>query len=101
MTKFNAVVAVAAAALLSGPAWAASLQPAAGDAPLFNRASAAASTLQRQSVQADAARHMPAAGQLNARAATAPASMLTRADVREALQQALAHGFHVKVGERS
>ena len=101
MAKFNAVVAIAAAALLSGPVWAASLQPAAGDLPVVNRASAVTSTLQRRSVESDAARHMPAAGELNARAAMAPASMLTRADVRGALHQAISHGFHIKVGDSS
>ncbi len=37
MTKFNASIAAAAAALLlSGNAFAASLQPAAGEGPFFN-----------------------------------------------------------------
>ena len=44
MTKFNASIAAAAAAvLLSGNAFAASLQPAAGEGPFFNETARAAS----------------------------------------------------------
>lgn len=100
MNKFNAVIAITAAALLSGSAWAAPLQPAAGQMNA-RAATAPASSLTRLSVEADAARYLPAAGENNARAATAPRSTLTRADVREDLRDALAHGFHVKAGERS
>jgi hypothetical protein len=101
MTKFNSVIAIAAVALLSGPALAASLQPAAGEAPLFVRAEPVASTMKHQRVQADAAQHMPAAGEMSAQAAPSPASSLTRAQVRETLRQATAHGFHVGAGELS
>lgn len=101
MTTITTVVAIAAAALLSGSAFAASLQPAAGQAPFFADADAVTSTLQRQSVQADAARQMPAAGEMNARVDPAPASHLTRAQVRATVRQAIAQGFHVGVGEHS
>lgn len=101
MTKFNSVIAIAAAVLLSGSAFAAALQPAAGQAPLFSDTSAAASTVQRQSVQAAAMQHMPAAGERSAQAQPSAASVLTRAQVRETLQQAVAHGFHVGVGDLS
>lgn len=101
MIKFNSAVAIAAAALLSGSAFAAALQPAAGQAPLFRDAGAVASTVQRQNVQTDAMQHMPAAGEMNAQAQPSAASVLTRAQVREALQQAVAHGFHVGVGDLS
>lgn len=101
MTKFNSIVAIGAAALLSGSAFAASLQPAAGQAPLFVDAGAAASTVQRQSVQADAMRHLPATGERSARADRPSASALTRAQVRAAVRQAIAGGFHVAAGETS
>ena len=101
MTRFHSVIAIAAAALLSGSAFAASLQPAAGQAPLFSNTGAAASTVQRQDVQADAVKHTPAAGEMSAQSRPSDAGVLTRAQVREALQQAVAHGFHVGVGESS
>ena len=101
MTKFNVVV-VTAAGLLSGSAWAMSpLQPAAGQGPLFINAPALTSAAQRQSVEADAARHMPAAGELSARTNPAATSTRTRDEVREAMRQAIAHGLQIGVGERS
>jgi len=101
MTTFNSAVAIAAASLLSGSAFATSLQPVAGQAPLFRDTGAVVSTVQRQNVQTDALRHMPAAGEMNAQAQPSVASVLTRAQVREALQQAVADGFHVGVGDLS
>ena len=100
MTKFNASIAAAAAAvLLSGNAFAASLQPAAGEGPFFNETALAASSVQRQDVMADAARHMPAAGEMNTQAAPAAASTVTRAQVREATRDAIAHGYRPASGE--
>ena len=102
MTKFNAsIAAVAATVLLSGNAFAASLQPAAGEGPFFDTP-VLASSLQRQDVRADAARQMPAAGELSARADQAqPGTVVTRAEVRAATRQALAQGFHIATGENA
>lgn len=100
MTKFNAsIAAVAAALLLSGNAFAASLQPAAGEGPLFNETALAASSVQRQDVRADAARQLPAAGEQSAQAAPAAASDMSRADVRAATRDAIGHGHRVASGE--
>ena len=75
------------------------LQPAAGEAPFFNAPVAVASSVQRQDVRADAARHLPAAGEMNAQMAPAAASSVTRAQVREATRDAMAHGYRVAAGE--
>lgn len=102
MTRFHSTLAIAAtAALLSGSAGAAALQPAAGAQPLFSNVAASTSTLQRAAVRADAIAHAPAAGEMNAQAPQAAASTLTRAQVREATSQALSHGFHVRTGNAS
>ncbi len=98
MTKFNASIA-AAALLLSGTAFAGAVQPAAGEAPFFSAPVAVASSVQRQDVRADAARHLPAAGEMNAQVAPAAASTVTRAQVREATRDAMAHGYRVAAGE--
>ena len=102
MTKFNPLfAAVAATVLLSGQAFAASLQPAAGEAP-FADVAVSSSTLQRAEVRADAARHMPAAGDYSVPASeSAVASDVTRAEVRAEVRNALAHGFHIATGERA
>lgn len=101
MSKFNTLfAAVAATALLSGNAFAASLQPAAGEAP-FADVAASSSTLQRAEVRADAARHRPAAGDYSVQAESAVASDVTRAEVRAEVRDALAHGFHIATGERA
>lgn len=77
-------------------------QPAAGEAPLFNQvADTGASTVERAQVRADAAAHMPAAGELNAQAAPEAASPLSRAAVREATRDAIADGFQVQSGNLS
>ena len=88
---------VAAALLLSGTAFAA--QPAAGEAPFFSAPVASTSSVQRQEVMADAARHMPAAGEMSTQAAPAAASTATRAQVREATRDAIAHGYRPATGE--
>ncbi|MBS0414165.1 MAG: hypothetical protein JSR68_07305 [Proteobacteria bacterium] len=104
MTKFHsvaAVAAVAAAALFAGSAWAHPMHPAAGQAPLFNGAPTATHALQRASVQAEAVRQPPAAGEMNAHAQPVMSDGLLRADVRAATRQALEHGFRIAVGNRS
>ena len=98
MKKFNASIAFAAL-LLSGTAFAGSVQPAAGEAPWFNTPVQAASSVQRQDVQADAARHLPVAGEMNAQASPAVPSTLTRAEVRQATRDAIAKGYRVATGE--
>ena len=98
MSKFNASI-LSAALLLSGTAFAGAVQPAAGEAPLFNAPAQAASSVQRQDVQADAARHLPLAGEMNAQAAPAAPSTLTRAEVRQATRDAIAKGYRVATGE--
>lgn len=100
MTEFKTIVAASAAFLmLSGNALAGSLQPAAGEGPFFDAPVVAGSTLQRAEVRADAARHLPVAGELSAQAAPVPASDVTRAEVRAATREAIAHGFRVATGE--
>ena len=101
MTKFNSVVVTAAALLLAGSTWAMPVQPAAGQAPLFNGASIATGAVQRQSVHADAVRHMPAAGEMSARPNRPTASARTRVETREAMREAIDHGFVIGVGNRS
>jgi hypothetical protein len=89
--KFNASIAFAAL-LLSGTAFAGSVQPVAGEAPWFNAPVQAASSVQRQDVQADAARHLPVAGEMAPRRPAVP-STLTRAEVRQATRDAIAKGY--------
>ena len=98
MKKLNTTLA-AAALLLSGTAFAGSLQPYAGESPFAGQDVVLASSLQRQDVRADAARQLPAAGELSAQATPEPASSVTRAEVRAATRQALAQGFHPASGE--
>ncbi|MBS0597832.1 MAG: hypothetical protein JSR92_10975 [Proteobacteria bacterium] len=96
MTKIHAsIAAVSAALLLSGNAFAA---PAAGEAP-FADAPVLASSVQRQDVRADAARNMPAAGEQSGVAVQAASSDVTRAEVRAATRDAIAHGHRVASGE--
>jgi len=90
----------AAALALSGAAFAATTQPAAGEAPYADAAAVAASTLTRAGVRAEALAHRPLSGMLNASVAQTP-STLTRAQVREATAKAIASGFHVQSGEQS
>ncbi|MEZ5608804.1 MAG: hypothetical protein R3E52_17255 [Burkholderiaceae bacterium] len=104
MTKFNAsIAAVAATLLLSGQAFAGSLQPAAGEAPFAEAPVVLASSVQRQDVRADAARQLPAAGELSAVAVQAadPSIVVSRAEVRAATIEAIAHGYRVAAGENA
>lgn len=100
MTQFKASIA-AAVLLLSGTAFAGSLQPAAGEGPFFNDAPVLANTVTRAEVRADAARHMPVAGELSAQAEPVQDSSVTRAEVRESTRQAIAHGYRVAAGENA
>jgi hypothetical protein len=101
MSKFNAILAIAAASvLLAGNAFAASWQPAAGEAP-FADTVVASSLVQRAEVRADAARHLPAAGELNVTAAPVFESDVSRAEVRAATREAIAHGVRPATGEQA
>ena len=95
MSKFNAILAIAAASvLLSGNAFAASLQPAAGEAP-FADTVVASSLVQRAEVRADAARHLPAAGELHV------TSFAAHGWRRAATREAIAHGVRPATGEQA
>lgn len=61
MIKFNTAL-VAAALLISGSAMAASVQPVAGNLPAYNQPVSTVSTTERSAVEAQAAAHRPAAG---------------------------------------
>jgi hypothetical protein len=87
MTKLNTTLAAVAAALfMSSGAMAASLQPAAGDAPFFSEVPMNTSTLTRSAVEAQAAASRPVAGELPVASQFAANSNtsdpLTRAQVR-------------------
>ena len=104
MTKFHQYIAASAAVaacLLSGGALAATLSPAAGEAPYFNRPTVVTSQLQRQAVEAQAAAHPPAAGEWSAQD-PAPAQSLSRAQVVQATVQAAKTlgGFPAASGEQ-
>ena len=102
MTKFNAsIAAVSAALLLSGNAFAGAVQPAAGEAPYADTPVVLASSVQRQDVRADAARQLPAAGELSAQAAPAAPTAMSRAEVRAATRDAIARGYRVAAGENA
>ena len=105
MTKFNAsIAAVSAALLLSGQAFAGSLQPAAGEAPFADTAPVLASNVQRAEVRADAARQLPAAGEMSAQAEPAEqptTAVASRAQVRAETREALANGYHIATGENA
>lgn len=93
-----ASLAACAALLLSGGAFAAT--PSAGMQPYFEDAASSASALQRATVHAAAIAHQPVAGQFADTGAPAHASTaLSRAQVRAATRDAIAHGFHVASGE--
>ncbi len=99
MSKFNASILSAAALLLSGAAFAGAVQPAAGEAPLFNAPAQVASSVQRSDVRLQAARQLPAAGEQSAQGTDVAASEMSRADVRQATREAIAHGHRVATGE--
>ncbi len=103
MTRFNTILATSAAFLmLSGNAFAGTLQPAAGEAPFFNEPVVAGSSLQRAEVRADAVRHLPASGEFSDHAEVKQAgSDVTRAEVRQDTREAIAHGFRVASGENA
>lgn len=91
-----------AAVLLAGQAFAAQPMPAAGEGPLFWPQQQSHQAVERAAVQAEALAQRPAAGEASARAAQPqPASGLTRAQVRSATRDALAHGHHLRVGDAS
>lgn len=83
MTKLSTIIsAVATALLMSSGAMAASLQPAAGEAPFFDEPVATSSTLTRAEVIAAAVANPPAAGEAaQSVEPTQTASTLTRAQV--------------------
>lgn len=95
--KNFAFASVAAALLVSGTAFAA--QPAAGEGPFF-QPEVGASQVARADVAAQAVAQAPLAGNLPV-AQTTVDSGLTRAQVREATREAIAHGFHPAAGELS
>ena len=98
--KNSAFAAVAAALLVSGTAFAADTQPAAGAFPLFQAQDVVVSQAQRADVHAQAVAHAPVAGNMPVAQGTVDSS-LTRAQVREATREAIARGFHPASGELS
>lgn len=100
MQTKNIAFATVLATALAGNAFA--FQPASGEGPLFLNDTVSTSTVSRDAVRKEAAANLPAAGVNNAGAAVSAApSKVTRAEVREDVRNAMAHGFMVKSGERS
>ena len=97
MTRFYSTIALAAGLLLAGSAFAATMQPAAGDAPYFDEGQSMTNTLQRADVRNAAIAQRPASGNISAAVPYAP-SNLTRSQVHDATVQAIHNGFHVEVG---
>ncbi|WP_291554005.1 hypothetical protein [Comamonas sp. SCN 65-56] len=97
MIKVYSTIAFAAGLLLAGSAFAATMQPAAGNAPYFDEGQSTTSTLQRADVRSAAIAQHPAVGNLSAAQPYTP-SKLTRAQVHDATVQAIHNGFHVEVG---
>lgn len=91
---------VAAALALTGAAFAATAQPAAGEAPYVEAVAVSPGAFTRASVEAEARVHRPLSGMTVVSVAQTP-STLTRAQVREATVKAIAGGFHVQSGEQS
>ena len=98
--KNFAFASIAAALLVSGTAFAADLQPAAGEGPFFQPQAIVTSQLQRADVAAQAVAQAPLAGNVP-EAQAVVTSDLSRAQVREATREALAHGFHPVSGNLS
>ena len=98
--KNFAFAAVAAALLVSGTAFAADTQPAAGAFPLFQPQDIVVNQAQRADVAAQAIAQAPEAGNMPV-AQAAVKSDLTRAEVREATREAFAQGFRPAVGNLS
>ena len=92
--------AVAAALLVSGTAFAADTQPAAGAFPLFQPQNVVVNQAQRADVQAQAMAQAPEVGNMPVAQGTVDSS-LTRAQVREATREAIARGFRPISGELS
>ena len=102
MSKLNTLIAGSIAALLlGGTAFAAGLQPAAGEAPFDQQVIQATSTLERAEVRAQAAQQQPAAGAFSAQAEAPQASDLTRAEVRQATREAIEHGYRIPSGAQN
>lgn len=105
MSKLNIAVPAAIVGLVfAGTAAAASLQPAAGEAPFFNEPVTTVSSVSRADVAAQVAGHLPAAGEQAATASVnEDASMLTRAQVRQQTADAAADigGFPAASGIQS
>jgi len=103
MIRKNAILSsIAAALLLSGTAFAADLQPAAGEAPFAASQDALGTSLvQRADVRSAAASQAPLAGNLPMAQQNAESSALTRAQVREATREAFAHGYRAVSGNLS
>lgn len=100
--KNFAFASIAAALLVSGTAFAADLQPAAGEGPFFQPEAVATSQLKRADVAAQAVAQAPLAGDLPlAQATVTVTSDLSRAQVRETTREAIAQGFHPASGELS
>ncbi|MBZ0224760.1 MAG: hypothetical protein K8F51_02125 [Comamonas sp.] len=103
MIRINTTLsAIAAALLLSGTAFATDLQPAAGEAPFaLSQATPGTSMVKRADVRTAAASQAPVAGNLPAAQPTFEPGTLTRAQVREATRDAIAHGYRVASGDLS
>jgi len=102
MIRKNTILSsIAAALLLSGTAFAADLQPAAGEAPFVQPQNiTATSQVQRADVRSAAAAQAPVAGNLSmGQQQDVANSTLTRAQVRQATRDAIARGEHVANGE--
>ena len=99
MSRINSILTASVAALLlGGNAFAAGLQPAAGEAPFADQAAVGTSLVQRADVRAEAARQQPVAGELVAPTQARQDSRFTRPEVRQATRNAIEHGYRVPSG---
>ena len=100
MQTKNIAIATVLASALAGNAFA--FQPATGEGPFFLDEAVSASTVSREAVRQAAIANPPAAGVNSAVAVADQAtSQVTRAQVREDVRNAMAHGYVVKSGEMS
>ena len=101
MQAKNIALVTVLAAVFAGNAFAA--QPAAGEGPLFQNEPVTVSTLSRAEVTRQAIANPPATDASNFLSATAaaPASNVTRSEVRQQTRDAIAQGYQVKSGEMS
>jgi hypothetical protein len=97
MSKFNASILSAAALLLSGAAFAGAVQPPPVR-PLFNAPAQVASSVQRSGVRRKPPASCPPPAS-RALGTDVAASEMSRADVRQATREAIAHGHRVATGE--